>query len=56
MRLAKSDFELKGLYERRKSQKTDENMPSLYVSGPPVTTHTDFLNKHQTQRQTKFRP
>ena len=56
MRLAKSEFELKGLYERRKSQKTDENMPSLYVNGPPVTTHTDFLNKHQTQRQTKFRP
>ena len=55
-RLAKSEFELKGLYERRKSQKTDENMPSLYVNGPPVTTHTDFLNKHQTQLQTKFRP
>ena len=31
---------------------THNNTPSLNVSGPTLTTHTDFLNKHQTQLQT----
>lgn len=30
---------------------THNNTPSLNVSGPTLTTHTDFLNKHQTQLQ-----
>ena len=31
---------------------THKSMPSLNADGPTVTTHTDFLNKHQTQLQT----
>ena len=29
-----------------------KSTPSLNVDGPTLTTHTDFLNKHQTQLQT----
>lgn len=31
---------------------THKSMPSLNADGPTITTHTDFLNKHQTQLQT----
>ena len=31
---------------------THKSTPSLNVDGPTLTTHTDFLNKHQTQLQT----
>ena len=31
---------------------THKSTPSLDVNGSTVTTHTDFLNKHQTQLQT----
>lgn len=31
---------------------THNNVPSLNVSSPTLTTHTDFMNKHQTQLQT----
>ena len=31
---------------------THKSTPSLNIDGPTLTTHTDFLNKHQTQLQT----
>ena len=31
---------------------THKNTPSLNVGSPTLTTHTDFLNKHQAQLQT----
>ena len=31
---------------------THKSTPSLNVSGSTVTTHTDFVNKHQSQLQT----
>lgn len=37
---------------RLDSTLTHNNTPSLNVSSPTLTTHTDFLNKHQTQLQT----
>lgn len=36
---------------RLDSTLTHNNTPSLNVSSPTLTTHTDFLNKHQTQLQ-----
>ena len=31
---------------------THKSTPSLSVNGPTITTHTDFMNKHQSQLQT----
>ena len=37
---------------RLDSTLTHKNMSALNTTGPTLTTHTDFLNKHQTQLQT----